>query len=55
MNPSLLKQIESSLGPKREVLIAQKDNKIEELQNSIHEDENIADDENEQPAIGERA
>ena len=36
-------------------MIAQKDNKIEELQNSIHEDENIADDENEQPAIGERA
>ena len=32
LNPLLLKQIKTSLGPEREVLIARKDNEIEELQ-----------------------
>ena len=41
LNPSLPKQIKTSLGPEREVLIAQKDNEIEELQKSIQEERGI--------------
>ena len=49
INPNLTKEIKSALGPEREVLIAQKDKDIEELQESIPEDEEIANNENEQP------
>ena len=55
MNPSLPKQIKNSLVPEREVLIAQKDNEIDELQKSIQEDRGTADEENEDQAIKERA
>ena len=55
LNPSLSKEIKKSLGPEREVLIAQKDEEIEKLQQSIQDDRDIADDENENPAIRERA
>ena len=44
LNPALPKQIKNALGPEREVLIAQKDKDIEELQESIREDEIILDD-----------
>ena len=40
---SFLDRFNKSLGPKRQELIAQKDNNIEELQKSIQEDEQIAD------------
>ena len=46
LNPSLPKQINTSRGPEQDVLIAQKDNEIEELQKSIQEDWGIGDDEN---------
>lgn len=55
LNPTLLKQIKTSLGAEREVLIALKDKEIEELQKSIQENREISDDENEDRAIGERA
>ena len=55
INPNLTKEIKSALGPEREVLIAQKDKDIEELQESILEDEEIANNENEQPSVRERA
>ena len=55
LNPSLPKQIKTSLVPEREVLIAQKDNEIDELQKSIQEDRGTADEENEDQAIKERA
>lgn len=44
-----------ALSQEREVLITQKDKQIEELQKSIREDEIIANDENEEPAIREQA
>ena len=55
LNPNLTKEIKVALGPEREVLIAQKDKDISELQNSIPEDEEIANDENEQPSVREIA
>ena len=55
INPNLTKEIKSALGPEREILIVQKEKEIEELQESIREDEEIANDENEQPSIRERA
>ena len=55
LNPILPRQIKSALGPEREILIVQKEKEIEELQKSIREDEEIANDENEQPSIRERA
>ncbi|PFX32996.1 hypothetical protein AWC38_SpisGene2096 [Stylophora pistillata] len=55
LNPSLSKEIKTSLGPEREVLIAQKGKEIEKLQQSIQDDRDIADDENENPAIREQA
>ena len=55
MNPSLPKQTKTSLGPERGVLIAYENNEIEERQKSIQEDRGIADDENEDQAIRERA
>ena len=55
LNPILPKQIKSALGTEREILIVQKEKEIEELQESIREDEEIANDENEQPSIRERA
>ena len=55
INPNLTKEIKSALGPEREILIAQREKEIEELQESIREDEEIADNENEQPSIRERA
>ena len=50
LNRSLPKQINTSLGPEREVLIAEKDKTIEEEQKPIQEDRGIADDENENRA-----
>ena len=38
LNPILPRQIKSALGPEREILIAQKEKEIEELQKSIRED-----------------
>ena len=55
LNPALTKEIKSALGPEREILIAQKEKEIEELQKSIREDEEIANNENEQPSVRERA
>ena len=55
LNPILPRQIKSALGPEREILIVQREKEIEELQKSIREDEEIANDENEQPSIRERA
>ena len=50
LNRSLPKQVKTSLGPEREVLIAEKDKTIEEEQKPIQEDRGIADDENENRA-----
>ena len=55
LNPILPKEIKSALGPEREILIAQKEKEIEELQESIREDQEIANNENEEPAVRERA
>ena len=55
INPNLTKEIKSALGPEREILIAQKEKEIEELQKSIREDEEIANNEKEQPSVRERA
>ena len=55
INPKLPKTDMKILGPEREILIAQKEKEIEELQGSIREDEEIANNENEQPSVRERA
>ena len=55
LNPILPRQIKSALGPEREILIVQKEKEIEELQKSIREDEEIANDENVEPSERERA
>ena len=55
LNPSLPKQIKTILHLEREVLIVQKDKEIKELQKSIQEDKEIADDESEDQAIKKRA
>ena len=55
LNPILPKEIKSALGTEREILIVQKEKEIEELQESIRENEEIADNENEQPSVRERA
>ena len=54
LNPALTKEIKSALGPRRDVLIVQKEKEIEELHKSIREDEEIANNENEQPSVRER-
>ena len=51
INPNLTKKIKSTLGPERVILIAQKEKEIGELQESIREDEEIANNENEQPSV----
>ena len=55
LNPILPQQIKSALGPERDMLIVQKEKEIEELHKSIREDEEIANNENEQPSVRERA
>ena len=55
LNPILPQQLKSALGPERDVLIVQKEKEIEELHKSIREDEEIANNENEQPSVRERA
>ena len=55
LNPILPRQIKSALGPERDALIVQKEKEIEGLQKSIREDEEIANNENEQPSVRERA
>ena len=55
LNPSLPQQIKSALGQEREILIVLKEKEIEELQESIREDEEIANNENEEPPVRERA
>ena len=55
LNPKLPKTIRNVLGPKRTELIQQKDEEIEELDKTIEEDTRVADDENEQPSVRERA
>ena len=52
LNPILPQQIKSALGPERDTLIVQKEKEIEELH---REDEEIANNENEQPSVRERA
>jgi len=46
LNPNLPKEIKNALGTEREVLIAEKDNEIEELDKSIQKDKEILRDEN---------
>ncbi|PFX13408.1 hypothetical protein AWC38_SpisGene22506 [Stylophora pistillata] len=55
LSPSLPIQIKTSLGPQREVLIAQKDKEIEEKEQSIRDDKEISGDENEDATIREQA
>ena len=55
LNPNLTKEIKSALAPERDVLIVQKEKEILELHESIREDEEIANNENEQPSVRERA
>ena len=55
LNPILPRQIKSALGPEREILVALKEKEIEELQESIREDEEIANNENVEPSVRERA
>ena len=55
LNPILPRQIKSALGTERDTLIVQKEKEIEELHKSIREDEEIANNENEQPSVRERA
>ena len=55
LNPILPRQIKSALGPEREILVALKEKEIEELQESIREDEEIANNENEEPSVRARA
>ena len=55
LNPSLTNQIKSALGPECDTLIVKKEKEIEELRKSIREDEEIANNENEQPSVRERA
>ena len=44
-----------TLGPHRSKLIQQKDEEIEEIDKSIQEDTIVVNDENEEPAVRERA
>ena len=55
LNPKLPKAILNILGPKTTEMIQQKDEEIEELNKTIEEDTKVADDENEQPSVRERA
>ena len=55
LNPILPRQIKSALGTERDTLIVQKEKEIEELHKSIREDEEIANNENEQLSVRERA
>ena len=55
INQKLSKRDMKTLGQERDVLIVQKETEIEELHKSIREDQEIANDENEQPSIRERA
>ena len=55
LNPNLTEEIKSALGPERDTLIVQKEKEIEELHKSIRKDEEIANNENEQPSVRERA
>ena len=55
LNPTLPRQIKSALGTERDTLIVQKEKEIEELQESIREDEEIANNENVELSIRERA
>ena len=55
LNPILTQQIKSALGRERDTLIVQKEKEIEELHKSIREDEEMANNENEQPSVRERA
>ena len=55
MNPKLPRQIRKALGTEREVLIAVKEKDTEELQKSIREDHIIAENENEDHQVRDRA
>ena len=57
INPNIdqTKYIKEQLGAKRTELIQQKDQEIKELCKTIQEDMRVADDENEQPSVRERA
>ena len=55
LNPNLPKQIRKALGTELEVLIAEKEKDIEELQKSIREDQIIVEDENEDQRVRDRA
>lgn len=55
LNPNLSKEIRKALGTESEVLIAEKEKDIEELQKSIREDQIIVEDENEDQRVRDRA
>ena len=55
VNPKLSKTDMKTLGTECKVLIAEKDKEIEELHKSIREDEIIADNDNEDQQVRERA
>ena len=55
LNPILPRQIKSALGTERDTLFVQKEKEIEELQESIREDEEMPNNENEQSLERERA
>ena len=55
LNTKLPKSILKILGPKRIELIEQKDQEMEELDKTIEENMKVANDENEEPSVRERA
>ena len=57
LNPQLLKlkNVQETLGPTRTEIIQQKDQEIEEFNKTIEEETRVADDENEDPVVRDRA
>ena len=55
INPKLLKEIMNTLGPHWTELIEVTDKEIKELDKTLQEDTRVANDENEQPSVRERA
>ena len=55
LNPKLPKSIMETLGPKTTELIDMTDGELDRIEKELQEDTRIADDENEQPSVRERA
>ena len=55
LNSRLPKEAMKTLGPKRTEIIQQKDEEIKKLDKTMQEDARVANDENEQPSVRERA